>query len=807
MKGRPEYRTLSYLFCLLYIIGFYFFYYKYVPLVKSFQAALIPILFIVFVLTLWREEWGIVFFVFFFPLINNLPYFFGIYEDTPQAPTALVLFLAFFMGWLIRRAFLASRLHADRPIFKPLLLVSLIIVVSGIVTFFRYTNFYPFKTGGIHELVVNVNGIRAGGALMSDLFGCLNYLTGFLFFFVVWNALKDRGFARKLLYVFSISIFLSLIFSLFQIFYSIDIGNSPAWVYLGGITSTFKDTNSFGAVLSSSLPLFLGLFLSSSKRGKVFFFILFVLGLSIFPAIGSRSGLLALGISAIFFFLLFLFKADLDFRKKIIVSISSFIILLVLAFSYFVFLKESRLYKRIDSDIDVIVERKPAEEVFTLRLEYWKAASLMISDYPITGVGMGAYIIELPNYMEAMGLPYSHTDSAENYLFQVSSELGLVGLLLVLWLFFEIIRQMIRGSRASGSSGKERYLYFGVISALIAMFVNFIFHSYIGAFDVKYFFWFLVFLAFTFNGREVRKRSSEGKISKKFLALAVLLAVVFGAVYLWNSTHSLSLEHRRSIFGWKQNFGLYDVERDDRGNSFRWTKKRAGIELKKLGDDIVIPVMASHPDINENPVTARIFLADSSFRKQRLIKEISLDNAEWRRIEYSLADHGGSVIFLLFETDRTWQPLKYTGAPDPRNLGLRLGRIWFEYPVDLPREKIEHVETISSENWEGKQKASLLSDGSSEIRFDVDRKNVALRLTLRGQKAFGSGPFLIVRLNGDVIGKTVLEKEEWTSLVFFPGGYEAENVLSVEFTNDIYDAGLGQDRNLFLGSLDVIYMK
>jgi len=63
--------------------------------------ALIPILFTAFVLTVWREEWGILFFMFCFPLINNLPYFFGIYEDTPHAPTALILFLVFFMGWLI----------------------------------------------------------------------------------------------------------------------------------------------------------------------------------------------------------------------------------------------------------------------------------------------------------------------------------------------------------------------------------------------------------------------------------------------------------------------------------------------------------------------------------------------------------------------------------------------------------------------------------------------------------------------------------------------------------------------------------
>lgn len=796
-----------YLFCLIYILGFCSFYYKYVPLIKSFQTAMIPILFTVFVLTIWKEEWGILFFLFSFPLINNLPYFFRIYEDTPHAPTALILFLAFFMGWLIRRAFSHSPLHVDHPIFKPILLFFLIVLVSGIITFFRFTNFFPFKAEGIQELVVNVKNVRAGGALMSDIFGCLNYLTGFLFFFIIWNTLKDRKFIRKLLYVFSVSMFLSLIFSEVQIFYSIDIGNTPMWAYQGGINSTFKDLNSFGAVLSSSLPLFMGLFMSSSKRGKVFFFILVVLGAAVFPAIGSRSGFLAIGISFLFFFLLFLFKIDAENRKKILVSVSVLLVVLLLAISYVFFLREARLFRRIDSDIGVILEKKPAREVFTLRLEYWRAASLMISRYPLTGVGMGAYIIELPNYMEAMGLPYSHTDSAENYFFQAGSELGLVGLFIILWVFFEIIRQMMRSSGISVSIRKEKYLHLGAICALVAIFVNFIFHSYIGAFEVKYFLWFLVFLVCSFDGRESETKATSGKMSKKFLWLAIFFPFVFGAIHLWNSTHSLSLKERSAVFGWQQDFGLYSVEKDREGLSFQWTKRRAGIEVNKLGEEIVIPVRASHPDIRTDPVKARIYLADPYFRRQELIEEIRLDDNEWRRIEYSLADQDKERIFLVLETDRTWQPLKYTGAPDLRHLGLGLGRIWFEYPADLPEENIEHIETISSENWEGEQKASLLSDGLSQVRFEARKQNCALRLSLKAQKAFGSGPFIIVRLNGNIIGKTVLDKEDWTGLVFVPGNFEEENVLSVEFTNDIYDADLGQDRNLFLGDLELIYLK
>ena len=52
------------LFIFAYIAGLFFFYVRYVPLVKSFQAAFLPVLFAVFGLTLIKREWGLLFFIF-----------------------------------------------------------------------------------------------------------------------------------------------------------------------------------------------------------------------------------------------------------------------------------------------------------------------------------------------------------------------------------------------------------------------------------------------------------------------------------------------------------------------------------------------------------------------------------------------------------------------------------------------------------------------------------------------------------------------------------------------------------------------
>ncbi len=82
----------------------YSFYLKYVPLVTPFQVILLSVLGLLVILTISGIEAGTLFFLFVFPLINNLPYYFGINESVPHAPIALVLFLFYFWAWLIRRA-------------------------------------------------------------------------------------------------------------------------------------------------------------------------------------------------------------------------------------------------------------------------------------------------------------------------------------------------------------------------------------------------------------------------------------------------------------------------------------------------------------------------------------------------------------------------------------------------------------------------------------------------------------------------------------------------------------------------------
>lgn len=807
MKKGIRFRLIFLLFSLFYILAFCYFYFIYVPLIKSFQMILIPILFIVLIVTSINKMWGILIFVFTFPLINNLPYFFGIDGSVPHAPTALVLFLVFFLGWLFHNSFSFSKLNFNHPIFKPLILCFLIIFLSGIITFFRYANFFPFLSDSINELVVNTSNVRAGGALMSDVFSSLNYLSGFLFFIIIFNSIKSKDFLKKLLIVLSFAILISLLFSVVQRYYSISLGNTSSWAEIDRINSTFKDPNSFGVILCASIPLLLGMSIYFRKYLKLYFLLLVIFSLLVFPSIGSRSGFLGLVGSLIAFFILILLSERKDLKKRIIQGIAFFFIIILISFSILFFFKGSNLYKRIGQSIDMLVGRESLNTIATRKIDLWYIASNMVKDYPLTGVGLGGYIVELPNYGELTELSFGqYSDSAENYFFQVGAELGLIGFFLMLWLFYEIIKLLWKGWKKCSADNNERFILIGLISGLVAIFINFFFHSYIGSYEVKYFLWLLLVLVFVFSQDKI-KSSAKIKFDYKFKIIAVILPIFFGAFHLWNSTQSLSIENRTEKFGWNQNFGIYQLENDNRNFYFHWTKKISGIAEDLMGPTVVIPMMASHPDIKNNPVEVSIFLADHYFKRKKLIKKVVFEENIWVDFKYQIQDMSGNKIYFVFDANRVWRPLEYSGAPDPRSLAIALGRPWFKYPCELPEAKIRDIQRIPQKNWEGKFKNRLFNNDITKLKFEVRKRNIAIRLYLRGQKAFDIGPYIILRINNKIVGKTMLKTEEITSIVLFPEIDKGMHELSVEFTNDIYIPTEKQDRNVYLGDLEIIYLK
>jgi len=676
-------QILLFLLVVFYIAALYFFYLKFVPIIPQFQAVLIPVLFIVFFLTLINFDIGTLSFILFMPLINTLPYFFGINENIPHAPTALVLFLFYFLGFLLHASFFKRKFTFNHKLFQPMVLFALLILFSTIVTFLRYANFYPFLSDSIYELTTNVNGVSAGGALTSVIFSSLNYITGFFFFFLMLNFLSSNNAIKKTVMILGASALLSMSFGLYQSIFNQNIGKNLVNMEMNLVNGTFKDALSFGVFLALTIPFFLGAIFSFKRKGKVFFIVCLLMAISLIFQTGSKIGLVS-SLVSLFIFFFFSLRFSWDLKKKTILHldkakiIALLIVVVIVASILYTTVQSSQNQTTSLSRLKEMFDQDALKSIFRYRGQKWTSALSMFKDYPFSGIGVGAFIIELPNYLALiLRARNPHTDSAENYLLQVGSEMGMIGLIVIMWLFGMIGYSLIKCLMRKSCYGIQPYLFIGVGVGIGSYFIHLLFHTYIGSFEIKYIFWLFVALAFRLH-KENFALKSEKRDSNTLWHLGFIAILVFTGLQLWNSTHSLSLKQRTDDLNLKHIFGFYQTEKHPSGFEFNWSKQQAGRSITIDNPVLIIPLHASHHDIVENPVNVKISLLKGSFNKKKLLGEISLQSNEWLTLKYQLPQELHRTVILFIEVSRTWNPHKILGVPDSRDLGVALGEIRLE---------------------------------------------------------------------------------------------------------------------------------
>ena len=72
-----------------------------------------------------------------------------------------------------------------------------------------------------------------------------------------------------------------------------------------------------------------------------------------------------------------------------------------------------------------------------------------------------------------------------------------------------------------------------------------------------------------------------------------------------------------------------------------------------------------------------IFLIEDLFKKKKLLDEITVTKSVWNTYKYSIPEELNKELILLIKVSRTWSPQKFFGTPDPRNLGVAVGKIEF----------------------------------------------------------------------------------------------------------------------------------
>ena len=887
---------------LLGLIAYGALYYTYVPRVLDLQLVLLPLVLVTVIVTANSIRNGTLWVVFLIPVGNSIPYFFGYEGFNPL----FFIFYGFVLGVLLHLGIDDAPMSLKNPLLMPVIGASLVIIISAVVTFWRYTNFFPLHGGAVYELAVNVLNVSSGEALRRVLFDSLNYLGGFIWFVVLVNVLKAKRTIRWAVSLLAVSSLLSFAFGFYQSVRNMEVGNKAWFIQSDRINALFSDPNALGVFLVLSLPVFVGTLLARERLAKALFLAPVLVGIFLVPDSGSRVGMLGLAIAfSVFVFLLiklgiYARKSNRRVWKSVMIHSAVTVIFLGLISGFVLLDKESNLHYRLSENIKslkVLFKPRAREIILHGRHLTWPASLHMIRDYPVSGTGVGAYISELPNvyrkyditpivsslYYREIPPPDIRVDSAGNHYLHVASEMGIIGLFFFGWIFYLVLRRVFRDHFMNKEISRWSFLGIGLSSSLLAMFVIFLLGAHTLHFEILLTFWLLVGLVYavssvpgnrepvgsipldatetadstitadssrTFDparstesaqtlestrnaespptsesaetlksaqASEETSRAStvspEGKgpscAAKAFVAL---LVCIFGVVFIRDSFTRLSLRERAGMFHLRQEFGLYQKETMD-GRPFRWTGRAAGLTVKPNKPVVVVPVLASHPDIGVNPVKVKIFLTEDMFKSRRPLDEFELRGHAWTERRYDFADRIGTEMIMVFEISRTWCPKEVLDSPDPRHLGIAVGNLRFDElsipdTSELERVKAKKPEKIlfrfepSAEEGEMGGKPPHITEW--RIEASLPEGDFLFRLRSKGRAAGKEPPLAGLWIDGRLCGEDWIASDNWDDYCFRLKFKAGTREIRVAFMNEGYVAQTREYRKLFIESLEII---
>jgi len=405
-----------------------------------------------------RIEDSLILFIISIPLFVALP----IAGYDSMANWRILLTVLFFV-WLAQRKWLkvAFRLVFNKVFFKKPLISS----IAKLTVLF---------------LVIGVLSLAVATDIVVGIKKLLFLINIFLLFIIVKDVARDKEMRLKIIkagaiagitslvigYTQLVSVFFTPLYSFWQwwakniisVFYGFDLAKllavSNTWFsyYPDSpptlrMFSIFPDSHSFALFTIISLIFFSYLLLKTSK--KIYWLpIIFSFLALVFS--GSRgiwvSAILPFGL-IIIFSICKLFKEKkcsrlIHLNSHFIHIFISFLLIFLIAFPV-----SSFLMSRFSSGPDGTLAFKRAKSVTDLeelsvrsRMEIWKNSFESVIKHPLLGVGIGNYPVVLGEDVSAG----KKGASAHNLYLDVASEMGLLGLIVLLLIFLEIFKKALR---------------------------------------------------------------------------------------------------------------------------------------------------------------------------------------------------------------------------------------------------------------------------------------------------------------------------------------------------------------------------
>jgi hypothetical protein len=262
-----------------------------------------------------------------------------------------------------------------------------------------------------------------------------------------------------------------------------------------------------------------------------------------------------------------------------------------------------RLWDMVPSLSGVSVGRFIAE--MWNRNGYGTASTHLIEQFPLSGIGVGAFHIFGAQASPVAGAP---PDNAQNWWRHQIVELGLLGA--AGWLVFSARFAWLvlaPGRTLPSPAGPARgiLLAFGLIS-LVGMPTQ--------QATAAVVFW----TAAAWYSRSVHQGSHDPAVTAQVWLAMALGLMVFSVSTTQTALHDLRVPVRARHMGWPYSYGFYEPEPDGAGGYVRWTARRATALVDARGPVMTISVQAPHPDIDSHPVDVVVWSEGRKIINRRL---------------------------------------------------------------------------------------------------------------------------------------------------------------------------------------------
>jgi len=350
------------------------------------------------------------------------------------------------------------------------------------------------------------------------------FLTGPLLYFVVTNNISDNRQISRILNI------LLIVGGLFGIYGILQYNGIDFALWVGNIGrqqvfGLFGNVNYFAEYMIVPLPLAISLFFTVQNRTHKILLLVGILAMGgslIFTF--TRGSYLAIGISSIFMFLLYLSNQGKGFikeYKKIFILVLALIILVT-----FLFVLPNPLNKSgtVISKIKGRISISQFTQDYSLkrRIAIWKFTEMIIKDHPILGSGLGTFKYNSLNYQAKFFeqgenrrfYPHGFADKVHNEYLQLWAELGIIGLGIFLWLIIAYFNYGIKLLKRMKDKYKQGMII-GLMGSIVAVLVDGIFGFPLHLPATIVLFWLVLALTITTIKIEAYADIEENNISKK----------------------------------------------------------------------------------------------------------------------------------------------------------------------------------------------------------------------------------------------------------------------------------------------------